>query len=85
MHEARGQDDPRSEGLHHEKEAPLRGKRRHRPGDERQADADHAGDEDGGDGDDLQLQGLGPVVALPHVTRIALRRALRHHRRREAR
>jgi len=63
VHVARGEDDARREGLDDDEEVAVRAERRDGAGEERQAHADDAGDEDRRDGDQLQAQRLGDVAA----------------------
>lgn len=64
VHVPGGEDDAGGEGLHDEEEVSVRAERGDRAGEERQADAEEAGREDGGDGDELQTEGSRLVVAL---------------------
>lgn len=53
VHVAGGENHPRREGLDEHERAAVGTEHGDRPGDEGEADADQAGDEDGGDGDEL--------------------------------
>jgi hypothetical protein len=63
VHVPRGEDDPRREGLDDDEEVVVGPERGDGAGEERQAHADHAGHQDRRDGDQLQAQRLGDVVA----------------------
>jgi len=71
VHVARAEDDPRREGLDDGEEVAVGAERRHGAGGERQAHAEHAGEEDRRDGDQLQPQRPGDAVASPARVRAA--------------
>ena len=64
VHVAGAEDDPRREGLDDDEGVAARTERRHGAGEERQAHADDAGEEDRHDGDQLQAQRVGDAVAF---------------------
>jgi len=64
VHVARAEDDPRREGLDDDEEVAVGAERRDGAGEERQAHAQHAGQEDRRDGDQLQAQRAGDAVAF---------------------
>lgn len=63
VHESGGEDDSGRKGLDDDEEASIRVQGFDGTGEEGQADSDHACDEDGDDGDDLEGQSFCLVVA----------------------
>jgi hypothetical protein len=64
VHVAGAEDDPRREGLHHGEQVAVGAERGYDgAGEERQAHAHHAGEQDRRDGDQLQAQRAGDAVA----------------------